>query len=365
MSPQKNTSLWFSCFFSCLAAGLLSGCYTLTQGYEQVKMLTRRVPLDEVLKESNEKPERMNKLKLVPEVLAFAQQRIKLTPGSSYQHYISLDRPVLSYIVQAADKRALKLKTWWFPVVGAQPYLGYFDKQKAIDFQKSLVNEGYDTVMGGVQAFSLLGYFPDPIYSSMLDGNETAEFVELLFHETLHRTVYVPDAYTFNENLAEFVARHATVLFLKERSSGLQQVAAYQEKQNKMQAARIAFRKALASARQELERFYAQPDVAKMPMAEFLKKREEKFAELHAAYQSQSGEQVKGTPYANFFQPGYFNNARILSASVYESRQEPFEQLLERTGSDLANFVQAVKKCVASEHASEDQMWTIVANCKG
>ena len=362
-----------------LSSFFFSGCYTLTQGVEQAKLISRRVPVEDVLKEGRETPERLKKLKLVPEVLAFAQNRIGLTPGSSYKTYVPLDRPALTYVVQAADKRALKLKTWWFPIVGRQPYLGFFDRKKAEAFQKEMVAEGYDTVMGGVQAFSLLGYFPDPVYSTMIDGNDELAFVELLFHETLHRTIYVPDAYTFNENLAEFLSRKATLMFLRERADlfssvsagnatnpSTEQIAqAFEQKHERMQTARQAFGTFLISARVELNEFYARPDVQQIELASFLKLREEKFAALHARFQKEFGEKVGGTYYASFFQPGRFNNATFLGASVYEARQEPFARLLEKTGSDLAKFLQAAKQCVSRVGGSEQDLWAAVENCGG
>lgn len=356
-----------------------TGCYTLTQGIEQAKLISRRVPVEDVLKEGRETPERLKKLKLVPEVLAYAQDRIGLTPGSSYRSYVSLDRPALTYVVQAAEKRALKLKTWWFPIVGRQPYLGFFDRKKAEVFQKEMVAEGYDTVLGGVQAFSLLGYFPDPIYSTMIDGNDALAFVELLFHETLHRTIYVPDAYTFNENLAEFVARHATLMFLKERSGlfatetvGKDAAAStekaaqdFQHKRERMQKARQAFGAFLNSARVELNEFYARSDVQQLELPAFIKLREEKFAALDSRFQREFGEKVSGTYYATFFQPGRFNNATFLGASVYEARQEPFARLLERSGSDLAKFLETAKRCVSKADGSEQDLWAAVEHCGG
>lgn len=350
----------------------LTGCYTLAQGVEQAKLLSRRVPIEDVLREQRDTPERLKKLQLVPQVLRYAEDRLSLTPGSSYRTYISLDRPALSYVVQAADKRKLKLKTWWFPVVGSQPYLGFFDKKKAEDFQKQLINEGYDTSMGGVQAFSLLGYFPDPVYSSMLDGNNTLEFTELLFHEILHRTLYVPDAYTFNENLAEFVSRHAMVLFLKERpelfQAGLdpnQQAHDYIEKTERLQKARQAFGEFLTVARSDLSSFYDDASIQQLDLPAFLKARIEHVTRLNERYLREVGERVKGTHYVKFFEPERFNNARFLGASVYQARQEPFARLLEKTGTDLAKFMKAILACVSKSKKSEHDVWVAVETCGG
>jgi predicted aminopeptidase len=351
-----------------LSSFLYTGCYTLTQGIEQARLISRRVPLDSVLAEGREKPERIEKLRLVGPVLKYAEERAGMTAGSSYKTYISLDRPSLSYVVQAAEKRKLKLKTWWFPVVGSQPYLGFFDKQKALDFQKELVAEGFDTTVGGVQAFSLLGFFPDPVYSSMVDGNDAVSFVELLFHETVHRTLYVPDAYTFNENLAEFAARRATLMFVKDNRQlfGSDFSAEnWQAGHERMQKARQAFGEMLNIARNELTAFYAQPEIEALQAEAFLKARKEKFAALDVRFQSEFGNRLGETYYARFFKSEKFNNATLLSASVYQSRQEPFQHLLDKTGGDLAKFLQAVKKCVSGVKGSESGIWTAVETCGG
>jgi predicted aminopeptidase len=355
---------WHGLFFSISHSLLLSGCYTLTQGYEQARLFSRRVPVAQVLNVGSESPERLEKLKLVPNVLQFAERKLGFTPGSSYQHYISLDRKSLSYVVQAAPKRSLKLKTWWFPIVGSQPYLGFFNKSKAIEFQKELQNDGYDTTVGGVQAFSLLGFIPDPLYSSMLDNNDIYQFIELLFHETLHRTIYVPNASVFNENLADFVARKATAAFLTEEHGDRDEAERYLASEHQIQKARTAFREFLKTARQELVDFYARPDVVASTEDEFAAKRSEKFSQLESQYQAVAGEKVRGTNYAGFFKSDRFNNARLLGAVLYEARQEPFEDLLVRLDSDLAKFIQVMGACVEDVDEPETKIWDTVANCK-
>lgn len=361
---MKADSRPFVLFFLFIQSITLSGCYTLAQGYEQVRLFSRRVPVDDVLDERQESPERLKKLKLVPHVLEFAQQRLGMTPGSSYRHYIPLERKSLSYVVQAAPKRKLKLKTWWFPIVGSQPYLGFFDKDKALGFQKELKEEGYDTTVGGVQAFSLLGYFPDPLYSSMLDNNDVHQFAELLLHETLHRTIYVPNASAFNENLADFVARHATALFLTEKLGESLEAERYLALESKTQEARTAFRSFLKVARQELEQFYAKPDLNTVSENEFEGLRAAKFAELESHYQAVAGEKVRGTNYADFFRSDRFNNAKLLGASLYEARQEPFELLLVSLDSDLAKFIRVLRLCIAQADDPETRIWDVVAECR-
>ena len=142
--------------FILLSALLFTGCYSFEQGYGQISLLIKQKNIEDVIAENKETKERIEKLKLVKPVLAFAQNEIGLKPGKSYRKYIALKEASVSWVVQAAEKRTLKLKTWWFPFVGEQPYLGFFNKEKALVQREELKNQGFDTITGGVSAFSLL-----------------------------------------------------------------------------------------------------------------------------------------------------------------------------------------------------------------
>src|SRR5690606_14624136 len=62
-------------------------------------------------------------------------------------------------------------------------------------------------------AFSGLGWFEDPVYSSMLERSEVG-LARLIFHELTHKTVWIPDQVALNENLAEFVAQELVAMLL-------------------------------------------------------------------------------------------------------------------------------------------------------
>ena len=346
---------------------VLTGCYTIAQGYYQTKLILKRRSIDDVLKEKNEKPDRLEKLKIVPAVLEFARQEIGLTTGKSYQSYIGLEGPSVTYVVQAAEKRRLKFKTWWFPIVGRQPYLGFFVQKDAAQFRQKMVDQCYDTTLGGVQAFSLLGYFPDPVYSSMLDNKEIPDIVEVLIHENVHRTLYVPQFYTFNENLADFVAKRATVLFLEKHPELKQDIKKYQETYSKTIAAQGRFKEFLIVAKKQIEDFYseAEKDPRWADETLFLEERKKKFDALAEAYQKHMNGIQEGTGYAWAFRKGYINNATILGYSLYEARQTPFEKALENAQGNLKTFLQNLAVCFNTEAKNEAELWQRVENCKG
>ncbi|WP_186643750.1 aminopeptidase [Fluviispira vulneris] len=345
---------------------LFSGCYSISQGYGQVKLLMKQEPIKDVIKENKETEARLKKLKIVQPILDFVQTEIGLTPGRSYQKYIALDKPYVSWIVQAAQKRSLELKTWWFPFVGSQPYLGYFEKENALAMQKSLIDEGYDTVSGGVSAFSLLGYYPDPLYSSIIDNATMPQFIETIIHESLHRTIYIPNYYAFNENLADFIAKKATVIFLKKNQNIGENPVVYEQEYIKNQKVQKKFQTFLNKTKKDLDIFYQ--EIAKNPEfadeEKFLLKREIEFKRIADEYKKYMNGLEIGTSYEFSFQAGKINNALILAYSVYEAKQEPFEIALKNADGNLKQLVKNLELCFSSSPQDEQDLWQKVEQCK-
>lgn len=345
---------------------LVSGCYTLKQGYYQGQLLTRRTPISDVLEKEEISPELREKLKFVPQVLDYAKNNLGLETGNSYRHYIALDGDAVTYVVQAAERRKLERKTWWFPIVGSQPYLGFFKKEDAIEFQKELKQEGFDTSLGGVEAFSLLGFFPDPIYSSMIDDNNYIDIAELLFHECTHLTLYIPNFSSFNENLADFVARKSIQKFFEEHKEHSDALRTHEVTYAKEQVAAPLYRQFLETAKQELETFYASaaanPDL--QSDSAFLEAREAKFNELSESYRKHMNGLEIGTRYAWYFRKGHINNAVILGYSLYQAKQEPFEAPFARAQQNVRLFLDNLEKCwKAQEPKTEEQMWRLTEAC--
>ncbi len=345
---------------------LITGCYSFEQGVGQIKLFVNQEPIEEVINENKESTERLEKLRVVKPVLEFAKNEIGLTPGKSYQKYVSLKAPYVTWVVQAAEKRSLELKTWWFPFVGEQPYLGFFNKESALKERENLVKKGYDTVTGGVSAFSLLGYFPDPLYSSMLDQYTMPQFIETLIHESVHRTLYVPNYYSFNENLADFVAKRATSRFIELHPELKQDSKEYIEEYQKNMLAQKKFQEYLIKIKKELNQFYAnvkQNSEFKIDQI-FLAEREVKFNQIAAEYKSFMNGLDLGTSYENSFQNGKINNAVILGYSIYEAKQEPLEVALKSSGGNLKILLKNLEGCLSGAPKDEEDLWNKVENCQ-
>ena len=120
------------------------------------------------------------------------------------------------YVVTACEPYDLIPYQWSFPIVGDFSYKGFFEKKKALKEAEYLEKEGYDIDIGEVNAWSTLGWFKDPVMSSMLQKTE-GQLASLLIHELTHGTIFVKNDVQFNENLASFIGDKGALLFLKHK----------------------------------------------------------------------------------------------------------------------------------------------------
>jgi predicted aminopeptidase len=190
---------------------VMSSCYVTKQAYRQAGLLLDREPVNAVLSKGQLSKEDQRKLTFTKSILDYAQRQ-GLNVAGSYNQFVPVAGQSLTYTVQAAKPFEMELKTWWFPIVGSVPYLGFFDQEDRDQEAKDLENDGYEVHRGAATAFSSLGWFSDPIYQSMLKRADT-ELAHLLFHELTHRTLWLKDGVEFNENLAEYVGSRLTSEF--------------------------------------------------------------------------------------------------------------------------------------------------------
>lgn len=153
------------------------------------------------------------KLLLIEEIKQFAYDSIGLKYSDNYTAFFDQKGERLMYVVTAAERYNLKPYTWRFPIVGEVPYKGFFDEKKAKEEYFRLKMLGYDADVGGASGWSTLGWFRDPVLSSMLSKSE-ADLAELIIHELTHGTLFVKDSVEYNENLAQFVGEEGAKWFL-------------------------------------------------------------------------------------------------------------------------------------------------------
>jgi predicted aminopeptidase len=210
---------WFILALLGISLPLLSGCqisYLVKSAYFQASLLSKRVPIEEALKDPKLTDEQKHKLKLAEEAHDFAESDLGLAHTKSYTTFVQLNRPYVTYVLSAAPKNELQAYKWWYPVVGSLPYRGFFDPESAKDEAEKMKAKGFDVYVRGVSAYSTLGWFSDPVLSSML-GYRDYDLVDTVIHETVHATIYIKSEADFNERLAVFFGNKGTQEFYKKR----------------------------------------------------------------------------------------------------------------------------------------------------
>ncbi|HLY09207.1 MAG TPA: aminopeptidase [Planctomycetota bacterium] len=193
---------------------VLSGCYILTQGYGQLRILLDSRRLDDLLADPTVPDETKLKLMFVREVKSFGEHELGLTRSANYESFYDTKGRPITYIVSACRKDRFQPHTWWFPIVGDVPYKGFFSQADAQAEAEGLEKQGYDVSLGMAAAYSTLGYFPDPVLSTMLEYPEE-QLAALILHELTHGTIYLPGGTDFNEGLASFVGWQGALEFAR------------------------------------------------------------------------------------------------------------------------------------------------------
>jgi len=200
-------------------AALLSFChcnlYLVQAASGQMEILWNRVPVSEALLDPRLSAREKESLLFFEEVRSFALRNDFRAEGM-FQKYTRIDRDAAAYNVTAAPALSLEPLTWWFPIVGTVPYLGFFQRERAEEEARKLTEAGFDTRVGAVAAYSTLGWFDDPVLSTQLDCSQLC-LSRLFLHEATHATVWIPGSVSFNESLASFVEEAAARQFWLEK----------------------------------------------------------------------------------------------------------------------------------------------------
>ena len=266
--------------------------------------------------------ETKRKLKLVLDVKKFGEEN-GLKPNKNYLTYVALDRDYVSYVLQVAPFNELVHYEWDFPIVGKMPYKGFFSVELARQEAAKFPPEKWDTYVRGVTAYSTLGWFHDPVLSSMMRYTDH-ELVETILHETVHANVYIKNHADFNERLATFLGIQGMKLFYADRegadSSTLKEVAVEDADQKQ-------FSKFISQQLDNLKQWYKDHKTFKP---------EEKKARLEliqSVFREQLLPQMKSDLYKRF--PDLkLNNAILLTYKTYMYDMSDFEKLFEKKNRD-------------------------------
>lgn len=325
------------CALALLLAAANTGCaklgyYTQAIG-GQLEILSKRQPIETLLEDPKISAQLRAQLTAVLAMRAFASNDLALPDNKSYRTYVDLKRQYAVWNVFAAPELSLTPLQWCFVVVGCLNYRGYFSPAGADKFAGKLRQQGYDVYVGGVTAYSTLGWFRDPVLNTMLRNSQT-DMAALIFHELAHQRVYVRDDTVFNESFAVTVEREGVKRWLA-RSGSQEQFQRYLVRKHRHEQ----FVDLVMRFRQRLIELYA----TTKSDAEKRDKKAALFHELRAEYvRLKQGWNGYGG-YDEWFARD-LNNAHLVPLGLYHEYVPAFQALLVQHNGDLSAFYQAVEE---------------------
>lgn len=327
-----------------VVALLLAGCDTV--GYYaqalggQMAMWRATRPIEQVLGDPALSEDLRERLLEAVRIREFASSELSLPDNRSYRGYADLKRPYAVWNVFAAEALSIKPKQWCFPIAGCVAYKGFFDQARAQAYADELRGQGYDVFVGGVAAYSTLGYFADPLLNTFI-GYPRTELARLIFHELAHQRVYAGGDSMFDESFAVTVEREGLRRWLHWHGTAdeAQAVEFRQRRRAEFIALALAYR-------DKLEALYASPSSPQ----EQLQAKAALFDALREDYEQRKQAWSGFSGYDPWLGPEA-NNASLASIALYTDLVPAFEALLARQGGDLERFYARVEELAALPRA--------------
>lgn len=318
---------------------LLNGCASVSYYGQlangQLQLLWAREPVSRVIAD----PERDQKLRThlaqSQKARTFASQQLHLPDNQSYRLYADIGRPYVVWNVFVTPEFSLKPQNHCFPIAGCVAYRGYYSQSAARGEAALQRLQGMDVSIGGVEAYSTLGWFNDPIMSSMMGWGDE-RLATLIFHELAHQRVYVKDDTEFNESFATFVEQEGTRQWRAYR--GLPPDNSDQTMR------RDQFTELVLNTRTRLERLYTLP-IAPEQMRQ---RKAAEFERLRGEYRQLRDSQWAGDKRYDAWINAPMNNARLLPFGLYDQWVPAFAALYEQQDRDWQRFYAAVEKLGAT-----------------
>lgn len=321
-----------------IVAAALAGCSVADYYWQgiagQAQLLIRARPVDEVVATSQD-ARLVERLKRAREIRAFASAELGLPDNGSYTRYSDLGRPFVVWNVVAAPVDSLTPRQWCFPVAGCVAYRGYFSEEEAKSEAARLAAAGDDVYVGGVPAYSTLGWFDDPLLSSFIRYPDTA-LARLVFHELAHQVVYAGDDSEFNESFATVVEEAGVARWIaaQRQTPFHEKLLAEQARSDRL---RGEFRRLVRETRPKLAAIYA----TRADEAEKVRMKAAVLSDMRAAYENAKAGEAGLAAFDRWF-AGFegrgVNNASLAAIGLYDTKVPSFRALLAEVGGDLPRF---------------------------
>ena len=311
--------------------GALFGCSTVGYYYQsargQLDLMCRSRDIDKLLKNGDATPAVRGRLERVKSMRRFASESLDLPDNESYKSYAAVDRDYALWNVFAAPELSIQPHKWCFPIVGCVVYRGYFKKSDAEKYAKSLQKHGLETYVAGVPAYSTLGWFDDPVLSTVLNYPDP-DLAGLIFHELAHQVAYAKGDSVFNESFAVTVEMEGVKRWLKHegRPGEIEAYRVRRHRNDKVVDTILAYRRRLG----ELYQSDHDRSWKLARKAEIIAALKDRYRKMISAWPGYHG-------YGRWFSED-LNNAHFAVIAAYHARVPAFQALLARDGGDLRKF---------------------------
>lgn len=347
--------------FRLLAAAVLvsgvAGCTSISyyaQSLEgHVEIMAARKNVATLIRDPSTPEPLRAKLTSASAIRRFATEELALPDNSSYRSYVDVGRNDVTLAVFAAPQFSLAPVTWCFPVFGCVPYKGYFSRKDALENAAQLQRQGLDVYVTGITAYSTLGWFSDPLLSTMLRQNDTY-LASLIFHELAHQKVYVNGDSGFNEAFAVTVETTGTKKWL--RATGNRAGLRSYEADRKRKADFLGL---IAKTRDELRQVYGSPRGPEQMAAA----KAATIDRLRARYRQMRDKRWGGYRGYDAWFDSPINNAKLAATAVYGEEVPAFLRLFDLCARDYPRFYASVRRIGNLPATSRAEALKTVAAC--
>lgn len=323
------------CLLPFTLLALLTGCsspgYYPQLAAGQWQLLKAREPVARVIADPQRDPHLRERLAGAQAARTFASKQLHLPDNQSYRVYADLKRPYVVWNVFATPAFSLDPVTHCFPIAGCVAYRGYYEQGAARGEAALQRQQGLDVYVSGVEAYSTLGWFDDPILNSMLSWGDE-RLASLIFHELAHQRLYVKDDTEFNESFASFVEQEGSRQWRAHQ--GLPPPDTRSEQQ------REAFTGLVLTTRQRLQRLYEQP----LPEAQMQEHKDAEFEHMRQEYRRLRDQHWPGNTRYDAWINAPMNNAKLLPFGLYDQWVPAFSALFKHVDGNWQAFYAEVER---------------------
>ncbi|MEN5245190.1 aminopeptidase [Pseudomonas atacamensis] len=314
---------------------LLNGCTSVSYYSQlasgQLQLLRAREPVEKVIADPSRDAQVRAHLAQSQKARTFASEHLHLPDNQSYRLYADIGRPFVVWNVFATAEFSLTPQNHCFPIAGCVAYRGYYSQSAARGEAALQRLQGMDVSIGGVEAYSTLGWFNDPILNSMMGWGDE-RLATLIFHELAHQKFYVKDDTEFNESFATFVEQEGTRQWRAFRGLPAESDARLKQ--------RDQFIGLVLDTRSRLETLYAQP----LSVEQMRERKAAEFERLRREYRVMRDSQWAGDKRYDAWVNAPLNNARLLPFGLYDQWVPAFAAVFRQVDGDWMRFYAEVER---------------------